>query len=649
MIFDLYKMNLKGTSTIINEKAKSLLFTLCFLFYLADFWAIDATNATVDYNVDSLYKELNAENDTTVFLTRIKLFEFHLDNDLEKALIQLEEAKSFNFVFAQPQLKVKQAEYYHRIGHYEKAEIALHEAMVLYKKQKNTDGVVACLNELGINASEQGDYKKALELYLEEIKLLKSSDNILGEYAAIRNIAGLFAIQGENNEAEKYLRKAIQLISGLEYKPQMMRAYNLLANIQSRKGDIDSAFINFNRAKHIAIEEKNQFELTTIYHNIGTHFDRISQIDSAIFYWEKALKGYQELQSTNDEAMILYNIAYGKAKMGDISQALTYGKEGINIAKKINNQRTVMQGHALLMELQRMDNNYEKALHHSLIYYHLKDSLEGEQVKNKINELNIVYETEKKENLNLQLAKESEIKNLKISRLLYMITGLVVFVLLIIFISIFYFKNRKVKELKTKIELEQKALRAQMNPHFIFNCLNNIHLMYVEGGENKVSEYLADFSRLLRIVLDNSGETKVSLSDELDTLKLYLEMENIRADGLINYSIEVDPHIDQLETLVPPLILQPFIENAIWHGILPKNKKGKIEVHIIRIDEELIKCVIVDDGIGIEKSKQSKNMQTHYSKGMQISEERLGKESKVTAEELDTGGTKITILIPVNR
>lgn len=642
-------MNVISTSTIINKKAKGLLFILCFFVYLPNFWAIDAINESIKYNVDSLHKALNSENDTTVFFTRIRLFEFYISNDLEKALIQLEEAKNLNLTFAQPELKIRQAEYYNRIGNYEKAEVALQEAMVLHKKQKNTDGIVACLNELGISASEQGNYEKALELYLEVIKLQKSSDNVLGEYAATKNIANLFYFQGDYGKAEKYLRKAIQLLANSEYHSQMMRSYNFLANIQSRKGDIDSAFVNYSRAKQIAIKEKNQFELTSIYHNIGTHFNRIGQIDSALVYWEKALKGYQELQSTNDEALILYNISSGKAKMGNISQALVDGEKAINIAKTINNNRTLMYGYALLMELERMDKNYEKAYYHSQLYYHLKDSLEGERVKNKINELNIAYETEKKENLNLQLAKENEIKNLKISRLLYMTAGLVVFVLLIIFVSIFYFKNRKVKELKTKIELEQKALRAQINPHFIFNSLNNIQLMFAEGKEDLVNDYLADFGQLLRVVLEKSGEPHISLHEEIDTLKLYLSLEKIRTEGMIDYSVKIDAKIDQLNSYVPPLILQPFVENAIWHGILPKGEKGTINIEIIKLEDNLLKAIITDNGVGIEESIKSKSGTTHHSKGIQITGERLNIENAVNTEQLSEGGTKVSILIPLKK
>lgn len=630
-----------------------LLITLCFFLCSLISWAKTEVRLNENYIIDSLYKELNSKNDTTVFFTRIKLFELHLNNDLEKALIQLVEAKKeskkINLPIAAPKLKVKQAEYYNRIGDYKKAELNLSEAISQYKKQNHTKGIIECLNEMGINASEQGNYEKALNIYQKLITLQKSSNDILGEFASTINMAHLFSIQGNFNNAEMYLRNAIKLVVGTNHRQQIMRAYNFLANIQSRKGDIDSAVINYNRAKLIAIEEVDHFEQTAINHNIGTHFSRIGKIDSAVVYWEKALEGYQSLKSRNDESMILYNIAFGKAKMGSLNKALSDGEKGVKIAKEINNKKTVMQGYALLMELEKMSKNYEKALSYSQLYYHLKDSLEGERVKNNINELNTRFETEKKENLNSKLAKENEIKSLKISRLAYMIIGLIIFVLLIIILSVFYIKNRKVRELKTKIELEQKALRAQINPHFIFNSLNNIQLMYAEGKKDLVNDYLADFGQLLRIVLEKSGKSYISLEEELETLELYLGLEKVRTEEVIDYSIVVDSKIDVINSLIPPLILQPFVENAIWHGILPKGVNGVIKIEIVKRNDILLQAIITDNGIGIEESKKSKSLTTHKSKGIEITRERLNIENAIKIEQMENGGTKVSILIPLKQ
>ena len=211
-----------------------------------------------------------------------------------------------------------------------------------------------------------------------------------------------------------------------------------------------------------------------------------------------------------------------------------------------------------------------------------------------------------------------------------------------------YIRQRKAREHQKRAELEQKALRAQMNPHFIFNSLNSIQRMFMEGDYDMANDYMGDFGDLLRIILENSGKLKVSINDEVNTLKLYLDIEKMRTGGMIEYQLNIDPTIDLLNNYMPPLVIQPFVENAIWHGILPTEKKGMITIDIARKDKNTLLCTITDNGIGIEQSKKLKKGDDHKSKGMKITEDRLSSVNSVKAEELPTGGTKITILIPIS-
>ncbi|HAP01193.1 MAG TPA: hypothetical protein DCQ93_04635, partial [Bacteroidetes bacterium] len=146
-------------------------------------------------------------------------------------------------------------------------------------------------------------------------------------------------------------------------------------------------------------------------------------------------------------------------------------------------------------------------------------------------------------------------------------------------------------------ELEVKALRAQMNPHFIFNCLNSINSFILRNDSDVASEYLTKFSRLIRLVLDNSRSTQISLSSELECLKLFIEMEEMRFSDKFEYSIHVNEKINTETIKVPPLILQPYVENSIWHGLLHKSEKGKLKIDINQQNNYII-CVIEDNGIG---------------------------------------------------
>src|SRR5439155_934059 len=158
---------------------------------------------------------------------------------------------------------------------------------------------------------------------------------------------------------------------------------------------------------------------------------------------------------------------------------------------------------------------------------------------------------------------------------------------------------------KQLLELEAKALRSQMNPHFIFNCMNSIKSLIQQDEKEKSVAYLTTFSKLIRTLFNNADKKEISLHDEIETCKLYLQLEAIRFNSSFSYTVKVDENIDLKSVRVPALIIQPFIENAIWHGIVPKGANGYIYLSVRKKDDS-IEIVIDDNGIGREASKQNK-------------------------------------------
>jgi hypothetical protein len=178
---------------------------------------------------------------------------------------------------------------------------------------------------------------------------------------------------------------------------------------------------------------------------------------------------------------------------------------------------------------------------------------------------------------------------------------------------------------KKKVELELMALRAQMNPHFIFNCMNSIKSLIQQNQEQKSIEYLTTFSKLLRTILQNSDQKEISLYDEIETCRLYLELESMRFGNKLKFTLMIDQDIDMKSLKVPALIIQPFIENAIWHGIMPKDDGGTVTIRVYRNINQII-CSIEDDGIGREMSEQNKfkgGSTSFPSKGLQLTRSRL--------------------------
>lgn len=241
-------------------------------------------------------------------------------------------------------------------------------------------------------------------------------------------------------------------------------------------------------------------------------------------------------------------------------------------------------------------------------------------------------------------------------------------ILFLILVSIVYFVSSitKAKEKrKTKLavqfaESEMKALRAQMNPHFIFNSINTLQGYIIDSDKKAAYEYLEKFGSLMRNILEQSAEKWISLQDEIDTLNIYITLESNRFDNKFDYSISVDENINTNKVLVPPMLLQPYIENAIKHGIIPKNDKGKIKVSF-KSDGKILVCSIEDNGIGRKKSYEIKSGHERKSFGMDITKQRVDLLSKIFSDERyevlihdlydEQGiskGTLVEIYIPVN-
>ena len=218
----------------------------------------------------------------------------------------------------------------------------------------------------------------------------------------------------------------------------------------------------------------------------------------------------------------------------------------------------------------------------------------------------------------------------------------------------------KVLEIEKQVfDLEQKALRLQMNPHFIFNSLNSIQSFIVNNNSEKATLYLAKFAQLMRLILSNSSEPFVPVKDEMKALAYYMDIENLRFDNRFDYKIIVDTEIDEDFIGIPPMVIQPYVENAILHGIIHKNTRGNISISL-SLQSDTILCVVEDDGVGRIKAMEIKDQSgfKHKPRGMIITKERLeilNKQAKgrisvnvidLKDENENALGTKVEIIIP---
>ena len=288
-----------------------------------------------------------------------------------------------------------------------------------------------------------------------------------------------------------------------------------------------------------------------------------------------------------------------------------------------------------------------------------------------------------KEKENVLLKKDNELQQQKIRSRNFLLTGALLGLLLLA-VTVFFIRKNYVSEKRNVVILDKlnrqltshrdeiltinrllqlKVLRTQMNPHFIYNCLNAINNMVVRGAHEKASGYLLNFSKLLRMILDFSDKTLVELDEEVTFIRLYLSLEAMRMGDDFTYDISVSPALIQDDIRIPSLLIQPFIENAIWHGLIKKTGDKKLHVKFEETpDKNRLKCIVEDNGIGRQKAgelKQLHNSMLHESKGIKITQERLEllqyqmkQEMAVQiSDKVDSRqvaeGTRVELLLPI--
>jgi LytS/YehU family sensor histidine kinase len=338
-----------------------------------------------------------------------------------------------------------------------------------------------------------------------------------------------------------------------------------------------------------------------------------------------------------------------------------------------------MQGDKVLSEIYFHLGRTDSAYLYLNNYIQLKDSILNRQFLFRINNYKRALAEEKKQSQMMLLDKDNKLKTAQLKQQAqfknFLMIGLVG--LLFIGFSVFRWltvkrKNEKLQNEKVQTELrhqatelEMQALRAQMNPHFIFNCLSSINRFILKNEGKTASNYLVRFSRLIRMVLINSQKSLVTLEDELQMLTLYLDMERLRFKDSFDYGITFLNTVETGNIFIPPLLLQPFCENAIWHGLqhLPdrqaaKEGHGRLDIEF-SMKDNILNCTIADNGIGVERSEEmkSKSAEKEKSMGLKITTERLallnrekGLNSFYDIESLkdemgNVAGTKVTLKI----
>ena len=274
-------------------------------------------------------------------------------------------------------------------------------------------------------------------------------------------------------------------------------------------------------------------------------------------------------------------------------------------------------------------HDYKAAYELQQEYFIQKDSMTSGKTKAGLGDLEITYQTQQKEEQITLLKKDNDIKNLQLqnSRRSVIFYALAFMMALIIIAVIFYQRNlrNKIETKKIKAELETKVLRLQMNPHFIFNSLNSIENFIMQNEKRLASDYLNKFARLIRMILDSSRTEVVPIAKDMEALQLYIDLEQLRFNNKFSYKTYIDPVLLGGDYRAPSLLIQPYVENAIVHGLAHSDENNLNLTVTATLENNKIKYVVQDNGIGREKSKEynRQNKPYHQSIGLKITEERI--------------------------
>jgi len=573
-------------------------------------------------------------------------------------------------------------------NYHEKGKAFIEEAIEISKEINYAVGEGFSLNAFGAYYIRRGEYEKALKYTLESIEVFERINENQNIFAAYNNLAIVYKKMKNYKEGIDVYEKMLKALDGRPLTPSFVAIYFNVAAIYNEMEDFDKYEKWMGRV--LSLSEKIDFPPGIVEGKLGLaetdlingkYYDVIQKSQSVIEYIHKT----GEMVQSEATAYKIIGLSY--LELNQTNKANKSFFKSLKIYETINSVDKISEIHALIAKVYEKDGNFENALKHKTIHYQIKDSLFTQNKTQIIEELQTKYQTEKiqrekefTELENLRLEKSNIKQKEKTRKNLYLFIGTLI---LLLFISILWFLYSKQQKLRkrnefTEIKLEGatkrleiekqkrsaelKAIRSQLNPHFIFNLLNSVQEFVILGEKQKVNKALTNIADLMRKTLKNSEMELISLKDELSVIKLYLDAEKLRFEDRLNYQIILDDEVEDEFIKIPPMLIQPYVENAVKHGIMHSSENGLLKIEAVIIEDELLQITVEDNGVGREKAEFYKKQNTgnHNSFSTKANEERLnnialetGIKANVNTIDLlsDNGdgiGTKVVVTLPLN-
>lgn len=501
---------------------------------------------------------------------------------------------------------------YYNQGNYAKSEEYLIKARNTYQNLKDKKNLEAVTRKLAQSQEKQNKINPAISNYSKAAEIGYSKEN----RAVNQNDAARLASPSAELKAEA-IRSNIDISRKENEKGDLAESYSQMADVNIQQKDIPKAEENLNNAYQLSKEQAPQQALE-INQKLTNFYVENKNFDKAIEAKKKVLKEDFVKENSQEKVNQIQELADIYIKKNDAEEAVGLLKNAYGIA--------IEKGHTLEAQksVKKLDSLYAVSENTSAsveLYRDFLGRLPDLVSKDKsLVDDKILEDTEQRIS---QLEKEKQLKDELIRKkniFNYSLIGALV--LLLALIGFIFWTLKKVQVKNKKIALQ--SLRREMNPHFIFNSLNSVNHFIATNNELEANQYLTKFSKLMRGVMENSTEDFIPFQQELDLLQNYLALEKTRFTDKFDYEISVDENLSMQSLQVPGMLVQPFLENAIWHGLRYRTEKGFLKLNFEKLNQHL-KITIEDNGIGIEESKKQKtqHQKTRKGRGMKNTLERI--------------------------
>lgn len=589
---------------------------------------------------------------------------FQRDSVKVKSIIQ--KFSSTNYFNGLAYEYIKLGNIYRKYSKYNLAIETHQKALDASKKAKNSEFEIFSLNMLGVDYRRKNIYTSAIDYNKEALEIAEkiktpNSGVLRSMEVSYNSIGNIYMLLNQYNLAENSFKKAIEIALKSGNKWSLSINNENIAKVKEAQLNIDEA-INYTK-KALDIDEgiNNHYGRMICYNRLGRLYIKKGEYKIAKEYLEEAVPIAKSVKNNYYISLINNNLGWVNTKTNNFSKAKNYFNKSVELAEKRNYKTALTEIYSNLSEYNSLTGNYKEALEFQKKKDAIYKELNNQKTAKYVNDLIAKYDSERKNNQIQKLAKQNEITELKLVRNRNVLIVSIVLLSFLAAILYFWYRQRLLKKEKKIITLEQDVLRSQMNPHFIFNALNSIKQYIISDEQKNAVHYLNKFSKLMRKILENSAIKEVTLAQELETINLYMTIENIRFSNEIDFNISVEQSINLDKIKVPPLVLQPFLENALWHGLSSKKGTKKIDLTIHQTDANYIQIDVEDNGIGRKESAKIKSQKSLNRKsiGIELTKERLRNFVKdcqnsfsllykdLKDEKDNALGTKVLLLIPL--